>query len=272
MSSHFNSRPAARGFTLIELLVVISIIALLIAILLPVLQSARAAARSVGCLSNLRQIGIGVAAYAVDRRDVLPPGMVNADAALGFERHHMASALMLGGYVADASYAYPGGGDYNGPHDNVNVFRCPDGRDEVWSGGGTTPASKDDPNGARFWTMNAAGLGDVNVWYTAIGTDGTWWADASQMPYPFGVTNKYGWLSQQRIRRPSEQAMVADGLFFRIHAEGYLNARHLNQTVTNILIADGHASSYTTDTLPFQPNINNNALGGLTDPVWRVDQ
>lgn len=55
-----------RAFTLIELLVVISIIALLIAILLPALGSARASARAIQCASNLRQMGVGVAAYHID--------------------------------------------------------------------------------------------------------------------------------------------------------------------------------------------------------------
>ncbi|MFA9477380.1 type II secretion system protein [Phycisphaerales bacterium AB-hyl4] len=62
-----------HAFTLIELLVVISIIALLIAILLPALSQAREVARDVGCMSNLRQIGLYLRMYIDDHREHLPP-------------------------------------------------------------------------------------------------------------------------------------------------------------------------------------------------------
>lgn len=63
----------AVGFTLVELLVVIGIIAMLIAILMPALSKAREQAKTVQCLSQLRQIGITANSYVAENKGVLFP-------------------------------------------------------------------------------------------------------------------------------------------------------------------------------------------------------
>src|SRR5512142_2027300 len=67
-----HSVAAKRGFTLIELLVVIAIIAILAAILFPVFAQARESARTSTCLSNVKQLTLGMMQYVQDYDERFP--------------------------------------------------------------------------------------------------------------------------------------------------------------------------------------------------------
>lgn len=64
-------------FTLVELLVVISIIVILAAMLLPALNKAKETAKAIKCLSNEKQILLGMHEYIQEFQDFFPPTSIN---------------------------------------------------------------------------------------------------------------------------------------------------------------------------------------------------
>lgn len=114
-----RNRFQTTGFTLIELLVVISIIALLIGLLLPALGAARNAARSIACLSNLRQTGVGVYGYAESSGMNLPWGEYTDD------WRDFPADTIEGDWTILVSAYMSGTGDTSYSGDTSETFQCP---------------------------------------------------------------------------------------------------------------------------------------------------
>ena len=93
--SRIWTRQSAGGFTLIELLVVVAIIGVLAGLLLPALAAAKAKARSIQCMNNLRQIGLGLRTYADDFRGLVP------ETTHGISDIHRSWIFTLQDYVGD---------------------------------------------------------------------------------------------------------------------------------------------------------------------------
>jgi prepilin-type N-terminal cleavage/methylation domain-containing protein/prepilin-type processing-associated H-X9-DG protein len=119
-----QSHRSKRGFTLIELLVVIAIIAILAAILFPVFAQAREKARSISCLSNLKQIGLGMLMYVQDYDEKYPEN-----------QYYYADATQAGGSRrvtwADMVFPYIKNGELHMDNNHVliqgkgGIWHCP---------------------------------------------------------------------------------------------------------------------------------------------------
>jgi prepilin-type N-terminal cleavage/methylation domain-containing protein len=73
-----------RGFTLIELLVVIAIIAVLMGILMPALRAVREQGKRAACLSHVKNLILGIHAYAADYDDKIPASTPGHNASWNF--------------------------------------------------------------------------------------------------------------------------------------------------------------------------------------------
>jgi prepilin-type N-terminal cleavage/methylation domain-containing protein/prepilin-type processing-associated H-X9-DG protein len=134
-----------RAFTLIELLVVIAIIAILAAILFPVFAQAREKARQAACLSNSKQMGMGITMYVQDYDEMYPngghgPGTAGAQPARWYRKIYP-YVKNVGVYTCPSrpnrKVVIATSGIAQGWPDTAGGYGC-NGNVMIWGGNGTT--------------------------------------------------------------------------------------------------------------------------------------
>ncbi|WP_309718144.1 DUF1559 domain-containing protein [Armatimonas sp.] len=224
------------AFTLIELLVVIAIIAILAAILFPVFAQAREKARTISCLSNTRQIGLGIMMYAQDYDETYcpyfsgftPPGTYSAPSQYWPQ--------LISPYIQKAGTS--GGGGQALATDLSQVFICPSGN---------RPNAAIQQANCNFGYASSYGISDHLV---------NWWM-------PPGIATTYIPVNMAAVASPAQAAATVETwdwlcggrLPGAALALSFFDRRSGN--IGSIATADGrHSGDYKKTTLAMRPSPN----------------
>ncbi|RYX86396.1 DUF1559 domain-containing protein [bacterium] len=243
---NFKTNYCKKAFTLIELLVVIAIIAILAAILFPVFARARENARRSSCISNLKNIGLGLMQYTQDYDEMMPfnqTGAAPVGANSGAWMHTMQPYIK-----------------------SYQVFRCPSDTSA------TVPAATNDNSS---YGVNACGWADTIDKHgpisTNIGAGGIKAVSMAVIGSPattvFLADSNGGWYTPQWCDVATNNSYNGTAIprTFSVFQE-----RHLETIVT--LYADGHAKSVKLSTYneptaaSFYANVKYQYLTNAADP------
>jgi prepilin-type N-terminal cleavage/methylation domain-containing protein/prepilin-type processing-associated H-X9-DG protein len=204
------------GFTLIELLVVVAIIAILAAILFPVFGRAKAKAKAMSCLSNIKEITLGCLMYADDY-----------DECTGVDDHGP-----RGANYTWVSQVYP-------YLRNDEIFGCPS----------NTYKYRQDTRGA--WNTRYYGSYAVNMSRHGTTTDGLTGSGEIYCYRPLGTIQ---YPAQCLMIGEVEGANNGPAGMWRTWAGLTPDACFLHNEGTNVGFFDGHAKWVNENTMRQQPN------------------
>lgn len=231
--SVFSTKPERRNFTLVELLVVIAIIAVLAGLMLPALNQARGKARTISCVNNFRQIGLGLTQYAQDNNSILPPYAHNSSTTPTWVDYLMGPSPKHGrftSYYTEDEW----GTSSQGAYISLALLECPEAMTQY--------------NKSKKQVRDYGGRNPF------IG--------ANSLIFNRVESTPDGGVKLDRLRSPSKKILLADvscsslndfglyrwaprsdwcGAFGSNVGWGYVDARHLN--ATNLLHAAGNVST-----------------------------
>jgi prepilin-type N-terminal cleavage/methylation domain-containing protein/prepilin-type processing-associated H-X9-DG protein len=209
------------GFTLIELLVVIAIIGILAAMLLPALNSARERAKTISCVSNLKQIGLAIVLYSDDYDDYMPQAWT--DDGLSWQDRLVPYLRRMGLITSTGEYEF---------RRTAKVFSCPSSKLNYIHITG-------DPNGATYGYrsygvsvefMTSTGFSHTLYRMSSVGT-----------PSDKALVFDYNDLRPTaQSGHPNDVNTVCPG---PVELAGRIIPRHGRGNIVNVLWMDSHAES-----------------------------
>lgn len=223
-----------NAFTLIELLVVISIIALLIGILLPALGAARKTARTLTCLTDVKQVGL---VYEIHRND--------------HDGYMLASVAGGNRWTWYLSKEYPEGTNRPKTSDSdvaISLLICPSDEQPY----GAAP-----PNDYAFYKLELGGSYKYNFDAYSHGPGGGWGAKGGSRG-SYNPNEDESWYGEKDsvVVQPSDHVVIWDNDGPRVASATDWTYRFNGATwfdglpdperhggVGNILYLDGHAAS-----------------------------
>jgi prepilin-type processing-associated H-X9-DG protein len=264
------------AFTLVELLVVIGIIAVLVSMLLPVLNKAREHAKTVQCLSNLKQIVIACNNYSTTWKGVvIPSEYKNPPLDANDTRDMWTTILASDGFLPTSLLL-----DGPEPNPSNSPLYCPSSR------------TIDSPSRP---------LDHAKPWKSPVLRPDKWIASSYGMnghrrldrKFPAAILpsfisggsgpTTYEMKKMSRARQPARLAFVLDGYGgvaldswspTRLTIEN-VDPRHERRTKTNVAFFDGHAETFLRKDLPDENNIwafPDQLTAKYPAVLWRVDQ